>query len=65
MSAYVRTDYGNAKQMRDRANRVYLEKLKALMEQRNEIIGEAMAKHINVTMLFQCALQDLEKRRSR
>lgn len=46
------------------AARAYHEKLNTLMEQRNEIIGEAVQKHINVTMLFQHALQDLEQRKT-
>lgn len=60
---YVRMDYGNEKQMRNRFDRVYHEKLNTLMEQRNEIIGEAVGRHINVTMLFQHALHDLEQRK--
>lgn len=60
---YVRKYFGTDKQVAQRALRVHHEKLNALMVEQNEIIGEAVGKRINVTMLFQHALQDLEQRR--
>lgn len=62
-ASYVRTYFGTDKQLEQRALRVHHEKLRALMVERNEIIGEAVGRRINVTMLFQHALQDLEQRK--
>lgn len=60
---YVRKYFGTDKQLAQRALRVHHEKLNALMVERNEIIGEAVGKRINVTMLFQHALEDLKQRK--
>lgn len=57
---YIRKNYGNEKQMRNRFDRVYHEKLNALMAQRREIISEASIRGINPTFLFQNALASLE-----
>lgn len=61
---YVRKVFGTEKQLSQRALRVHHEKINALMVERNEIIGEAVGKRIDVTMLFQNALADLEQRRA-